>query len=158
MLPKATPPTSPTSPTSPPSVFFVCVDDDADFDTVAAAVVSVTDTHYAEVDRIAAQAAAAAENEGVNESITAALAAVITKTDDAESALISEEDVKACVMPARDLATKLAADAKAKLPVQNKAVALEHMRAAAATQTARAQQQTHESADRDAESDRKLRE
>jgi hypothetical protein len=61
-------------------------------------------------------------------------------------------------MRTRNLASKLAADAKAKLAAHNKSVALVQKRAVAAAESARAQQQLRESADRDAQRDRKLHE
>lgn len=147
MLPTTTPPTSPTPPMP---VVFVCVDDDADAATVAAAVVSAADAHYEEVDRIAAQAEAAAEHES--------LAAAIAKADAAANALIAEEEVEASIKRERNLANKLAADAKAKLAAHKRTVALVHKRAVAAAESARAQQQLREAADRDSQRDRKLRE
>ena len=131
-------------------VVFVSVDDDADAATVAAAVVSAADAHYEEVDRIAAQAEAAAEHE--------LLAAAIAKADAAANALIAEEEVEASIKRERDRASKLAADTKAKLAAHNKTVALVHKRAVAAAESARAQQELREAADRDAQRHRKLRE
>lgn len=110
-----------------------------------------------DADNIAAEKAAA-ENEALNDSIAAALAAAVAKADAAAAALIAEEEAQAHAMRTRDCARKLAADTKAKLAAHNKTVALVHKRAVAAAESARAQQQLRESADRDSERDRKLRE
>lgn len=131
-------------------VVFVSVDDDADAATVAAAVASAADAHYAEVDRIIAEAESAAEHK--------LLAAAVAKADAAAAALIAEEEAEACIRRERDSANKLAADAKAKLAAHNKTVALVHKRAVAAAESARAQQQLREAADCDSQRDRKLRE
>ena len=150
MLPNYTPPTP---------VLFVCTED-ADADTIADAVVAAADAHYAQVERVKTTAAekAAAETEALNASIAAALAAAVAKADAAAAALIAEEEVEACVLRTRHLANKLAADAKVKLAAQKKTAALEHKRAVAAAESETAQRNLRETADRDAERDRKLRE
>jgi len=143
--------------TLPTPVLFVCTED-GDADTIADAVVAAADAHYAQVERVKTTAAekAAAENEALNASIAAALAAAVAKADAAAAALIAEEEAEAYAMRTRNLASKLAADAKAKLAAHNKTVALVHKRAVAAAESARAQQNLRESADRDAQRDRKL--
>ena len=85
--------------TRPTPVFFVCVDDDTDANVVPTSVVSSADAHYAEVDRIAAQATTTAQNETVNESIATVLAAAVAKADAATAALITEEEVAAEKVP-----------------------------------------------------------
>jgi hypothetical protein len=99
---------------------------------------------------------ASVETEALNSSIPAALVAAVAKADAAATALIVEEEAEAYAMRTRNLTSKLAADAKAKLAAHNKTVALVHNRAVAAAESTRAQQQLRESADRDAQSDRKL--
>jgi hypothetical protein len=141
------------------TVFFVW-DDDGDADTIVDAVVVAADAHHAQVERIKATAAenAAAENEALNDSIAAALAAAVAKTDAAAAAFIAEEEVEACVVRTRHLANKLTTDAKVKVAAQKKTMVLEHKRAVAATESETAQRNLREAADRDAERDRKLRE
>jgi hypothetical protein len=152
---------------APTPAIVVYVKDDDDVETVKSAVLSAADAHYAAADRIAAAAAeqaaaekakAAADNQALNDSIAAALAAAVAKADAVAAALIAEEEVDACIRRERQRAGRLAGEARAKVAAQNKAAAAEQRRVVKAEKAAQAQQLAREAADRDSARDRKLHE